>query len=446
MIIDVSGRVAATQARSYAVGKDPCVVAPIGDSRVEAIYLDGTAQRQFGASSPLNMANALIGNRLRIAQSWGKSGDRTDQMLARIDDAVASGAGTLYIQGGVNNIGAVASSGNFTYVHAVTKEVVTITTVAAVTMRDLAVMIEKGRAAGMIVVIENEVGGVGVSNNEKQAALMDLRNSIVEYSRGISRVYVHDAMPAVTNPMAMAFITGYSYDGTHVNPRGSYYWGKSLAKLLDRIVPTVYSPLIVNSAIEIPSVGRRQLLVNPTFATATGGSLGVNATGTVPASWTGLTSNAATTVAFATVADANGNGNNVTADITFGAAGHLVRLDQSLSGSSNGNYHANLLAGDVLQAVAKVEILDSSVALSSAYLYMSANNGSASFDNMCLFSNGQTTYQGINEPTVLVLKTRPFVLPASAGAYPFVVASVRAVAMAAGTSKIKIHQIGLKRL
>ena len=205
--VDPAVRGIAAQARQLALGRKPNVVTALGDSRVAALYLDPPRQNR-GARSPVNWANALLGQRMTIGQTFGVSGDRTDQMLARLQAAIATNAGILYVQGGINNVGAVATG--FTYTHAVTGETVTIDTVAAVAMRDLRYICDTARAAGMTVVLENEVGGSSLTSTEKLAALNNLRQMIAEYGETTPGVYVHDAYQAVMQPGAStpAFRTG----------------------------------------------------------------------------------------------------------------------------------------------------------------------------------------------------------------------------------------------
>lgn len=69
----------------------PHVLTALGDSRVAAVYLDGQ-QRARNVRSPVNWANSLLGHRFEIGETFGKSGDRTDEFLARLPAAIATGA------------------------------------------------------------------------------------------------------------------------------------------------------------------------------------------------------------------------------------------------------------------------------------------------------------------------------------------------------------------
>jgi len=312
----------------------PHVVTALGDSRVAAIYLD-PAKLNRGTRSPLNWANALLGHRMTIAETFGVSGDRTDQMLARLPAAIATGAGLLYVQGGINNLGAVATG--FTYVHAVTGEVVTIDTVAAVAMRDLRQIADTARRTGMIVVLENEIGGSSLATVEKVAALVTLRAMIADYGAQTPGVHVHDAYPIVMQPSAGTplFRTGYAYDGTHCTGRGAYWHGKSLSLLLDRLLPL--RSVLSRGAIDTPANGRRQLLANHLFVTAAGGSTPIFTVTANTKSTTTLTVTSASTIPVGASVSGAGvpAGTTVIAQPNGGGAGDYT-LSQAATATATG--------------------------------------------------------------------------------------------------------------
>lgn len=436
----------------------PNIVTGVGDSRVDAFYLSAD-QLGYNSRSPIMMANALLGQRFIVGQSFGKSGDRTDQTLARMlgllpgGDARATNAGILYLQCGVNNIAQVATSGNFTYVHAVTGEVVTAQTVAAVTARDLRQICALANAAGMIVVMENEIGANGFNSQEKVSALMTLRRLISEFGEITPGVFVHDAFGIMTNATfsatAIQLKPTLVYDVvTHPNTLGAYRWAKSLAPLLASLIPN--SPrgnLLLQNIAETQAGDRRQLLLNPLFANATGGTIGANVTGTAPSGF-GVSVVGGATVTAGTQVNANGYGNDVTLATNFAGNGDAVRLNQSLSGNGASQYNAALQVGDIVQAVAVVEITAPPSNLSSLYLSLVSNtagSGGTSVSSFDLFSANSASDYGIDEACTLTLATRPFALLAPTGTFPFMTAEVRAVARAAGSLNCSVRQMGTVR-
>ncbi|MGN5374572.1 GDSL-type esterase/lipase family protein [Sphingomonas hankookensis] len=425
----------------------PHVVTALGDSRVAALYLD-PARMNRGTRSPLHWANSLLGQRMTIGDTFGVSGDRTDQMLARLPAAIATGAGLLYVQGGINNIGAVAS-GNpaYTYAHAVTGEVVTIDSVAAVAMRDLRQIADTARRAGMTVVIENEIGGSSLSTAEKIGALNNLRAAIADYGAQTPGVHVHDAYAVVMQPGAATptFRTGYAYDGIHATGRGAYWHGKSLATLLDRLVPP--RSVLSRGAIDTPANGRRQLLANHLFTATTGGTAGNGVTGDVPSGWTAAVSTNAGSAVLSSVANADGVGNGVRAAIDFTAAGSF-RLEQALGGTPGGQYHANLRPGDEVEGFALVEITGTPAILAAVQMEASAasaGSGGTGVTSLDMTGPAAATDLGINDSALLTLRTRPIILPVPSGAFPYLFTNVRIIALAAGSATIIVRQIGVRR-
>lgn len=415
----------------------PHVVAPIGDSRIAAVYLDITLKRNIGGHSPLNWANALMGQRLVIGDDFGVTGNRTDQMLARISSAIATGAGLLYIQGGVNDIA---------------QNYPTAGTSGATAFANIKTMADAGRAAGMIVVIEVEVGAQNLNTAAFVAQINDLNSRLYEYTEKTHGVYLHDARPTVLLPSnsatAIAFKTGYSSDGTHVCGLGAMYWGESLAAMMETIIPPRYPLLGRNRIEEYQSSVRRQLALNPFFNTATGGVLVNGATGTVPGNWNGYRSNVASTVACSTQADASGLGNNAILDFTAVAQGDQARMYQDVPAG-------NWLDGDIVEAFAEVQIAGAAggftgvpTGLGALWLQLTNNTGSGgqSYDNMDLIATTTAGFLGPDKAVPsLFLKTRPFTIQPTLGASPYLQLSVRAQASGAGNSRIVVKQCGVRR-
>lgn len=404
----------------------PHVVAPLGDSRAAAVYVD-SAQRGYTANSALNWANAYLGQRMVVGQGFGKSGDRTDQVLARLPAAIASGAGLLYILVGLNDI-----SQNFP----------SATTSGASAFANVRTMIDAGRAAGMIVVVEAEVGANNL-NATQVGQLHDFNAQLFEYAERMPGVHVHDARPVVMHPgyadNALQFRPDHSYDGVHLNGRGSSYAGESLAALLTTLVPPRIG-VAINNRSALVGNGRRQLLLNPVFATATGGSVGTGASGTVPAGFGGVVSGGGATATYGTQADADGLGNNVVIDASFTAAGSQVRLFQDVPS-------AHYQPGDVVQGVAVIDVQGTPTGLAALMLQFvqSTGAGGSVTEAYSLYGPVGAGQVGIDRAARLTLQTRPFVLQGAVGSGGYVQLSVRAVAAGTGAAKFVVRQMALKR-
>jgi len=155
------------------------VVTALGDSRVAAVYAD-LNQRIYSGYSPLNWANALSDQRMVIGTTFGVSGDRTDQALARLSAAIATGAGTLYIQCGLNDIA---------------QQYPTAGTSGATAAANIMVMAEAARAVGMLVVIEIEVGSSAMNTAALVGQVVELNERLYEYAERTPGVHFEPDTP-----------------------------------------------------------------------------------------------------------------------------------------------------------------------------------------------------------------------------------------------------------
>ena len=401
------------------------VATAIGDSRPAAIWADNVAgqRRNRSSNSPLNMANALLGHRFVIGETFGASGDRTDQALARLNAALATNAGMLYIQCGLNDVG---------------QDYPSAATSGATAFANIKTMAEAARAAGMVVVIEMEVGSNTVSAAQVQQ-IVELNARLYEYGEVTPSIYIHDARPAVLqgdfSATLINYKTGYAYDGVHTNARGAAYWGESLATLLSAISSPRFGLLPVNR-YELVGVGRRQMLANANFNSGTGGTLGPGITGTVPASWLTAKS-AAASCAVSVAPKANGIGNEVTLDCTFTAAGEFARIYQDVASTANWD------AGEAYEAIARARINGSPSALNRIELRGQSNTTPAGSIN---FTDGvqDSTWLGPDKAMTLTLLSRPFIIPALT-TKGWLNNEVRVVGSGPGTVSVTIELAALRR-
>jgi len=403
------------------------IVIGLGDSRVDAVTIDGlpgTTQLRYGAASGLNCANALIGGRLTVLPDFGISGQRTDEIAKRIDAAIATGAGTLYLMCGVNDIA---------------QNYPTAETSGTIAFQNIRAMAEKAVAAGMIAVVELEVGANSLTAGQ-WAQIEELNAQLIDWAEGARDIYLCDVRGEMMNPAAggTTFRAGYSYDGTHEAPRGSFVHGRILAKLFAQLI--LPRPTTARAAIQLPAYGRRQLLENPLFVSTSGGLRSGDVGGDVPGSWTVRASSGATVV-LSSRADPEGVGNNLILSITFSAAGDEIYLTQDVALNK-------WFGGDIVQASLVAELLEATTALGLISVVGSnVVRRSQSTEAQRNFADGDgliADAPGLHQPALLTLRGRPATLLAAEGT-SWLAISARIRACAAGTVRIAIRSLALNR-
>jgi hypothetical protein len=494
----VQAKAAASQAQTLALGRDPLLVTAIGDSRIDAITIDA-ARNAKNMRSELVWASELTGQRFVIGPTFGKSGDRTDQVLTRMPLVLGTNAGTLYWKAAVNDIA---------------QNYPTAATSGATAAANTIIGAEMARLAGMKVIIALEVGATGLTAAQYQQ-VQEYNIRMIDYQENAVGVYLSDARSAVMNPTAStttsAFKTSFSLDGTHSVSRGAFYDAQAgLVPLFNNLLPP--RSVFVRSAAELPTNGRWQLLLNPIFATATGGAIDTKAAlatldgttgvtlastnanplatmpigatitgtgipagatitaqpngggagkytisqaatatasgvavtissvqGTIPSGWTwGTTGQALATVS--TQADPDGIGNNVIVTCTWVNAGDGCRLFQTVG-------TAFWSQGDLLQSVSQVQVTSASQCLAATRLNMLVNGTIGTNTSTEVQDGYHATTAGSlgpDQPYTATLLTRPFAVPAFT-TKGYLAAYVYLEGACAGSVTAVIKQVGIRR-
>lgn len=323
--IDPAARGLAVQARALALGRDPLLVTANGDSRVDAITID-TTRFAKNMRSELVWASELTGQRFVIGPTFGKSGDRTDQALTRMPQVLATNAGIFYWKACLNDIA---------------QNYPTATTSGATCAANTIIAAEMARLAGMKVIIALEVGSNGLIAAQYQQ-VQESNVRVMDYQENAPGVYLVDARSAVMNPTASTstsvFKAGFSIDGTHTVSRGAFYDAQAQGGLV-QVFNTLLPPrsVLIRSAAELPTNGRWQLLLNPIFATATGGVLDSKAGTANTNSTTTLALTSTTTIPIGAAVTGSGipAGTTITAQPGGGGAGNYT-MSQAATSSVTG--------------------------------------------------------------------------------------------------------------
>ncbi len=163
----------------------------VGDSRLAQTFSDtgpfpanGT---HVNTNHFFNVANALLGQRLKIAYNGAASGLRSDQYLAALPAAIASGASWLMIWSVINDVGQSGATGD---------------TALTIWTRIKAAAVQ-ALNAGMNVVLLTECGSTSISGSAAQMGMVYAFNEYLrEFCAVTPGVYCLDAAHYVLIPAA----------------------------------------------------------------------------------------------------------------------------------------------------------------------------------------------------------------------------------------------------
>lgn len=339
----------------------------VGDSRVAAQFADASTSVAYPVNPCriksnaffFNVANALLGQRMKTVYNGGISGYRSDQYLANLPAAIASGAKWLCLWGVVNDIGQYATTGD--------TELSIWTRIKNATLQAL--------SAGMNVLLLTEPGTNSFGGNATQTAMVFQFNEYMrEFADVTPNVYVFDIASYLVDPAQtnLTLRSAYTSDGTHPHGYGGYYLGVQFANYISPFVPPIASQIY--SPAEIPGNGNLQQLSNPLFLTTTGGTSGSGITGNTPASYSSYTA-AGSSATISTAADSSGYGNAVTITGTFTAANQTIGLSQD---TILGNY---TIPGDIVDSGVEITVAAGAVNLAQAALWTNfGDNGNPTTD------------------------------------------------------------------
>lgn len=385
----------------------------LGDSRVDQTHLDHGSFLNISNANHFGWGNALSGHRITIESNQGNSGDRSDQMLARLAACLSGKAGSLYIEIGANDI-AQAATGFVSLAGPMVGQTINLANVAQHILANVKLAYAAALKAGFVrVIVVLEAGATNFSATQI-AAMMEYNQRLREWSETVPAQalfdlpsYLWDASASTAS--AIAFKTGYMRDTTHEAAPGAYAGGLGFAALLTQLHPL--APRELRNVFEVPSANSNiNQLTNPMFATATGGTAGGGVSGSVPLGWTvsRVTSygsgGGAQTCAVSTGTPADGSpGKECILALTFAAAGDTFALVQDWP-------LANWSAGDIIQAGGEVSI-DNATGLAAASLYLQSNGSGNGFgakvagdvvaiDNS-QFATGAVKYSMLSEKLVI---------------------------------------------
>lgn len=218
-------------------------------------------------------AQIMLEQRFELLNNAGVSGDTTTLMLARMDNDVLSYRPQyVFFMGGTNDVGSdtpqATTIANYTAIFNKIQQSGAILILATMTPRGFSGMTQ-ARLANMIA-LNNWLQSYAART--PGVILVDMYRQMMDYSTLVST--------SQGEPVAAWF------DGQILHPlaAGAVQMGTAIARQLDPVIPRLPRRLHVNN--NGTNGDTTNFLRNGMFIQGTGGTLGLNATGTVAQNWT----------------------------------------------------------------------------------------------------------------------------------------------------------------
>jgi len=304
---------------------DSLTWAHVGDSRGAAQYNDTSFRVRTNTFFP-NWADSMFFNRsMKTVYNGCVSGNRSDQYLVFLPNAIASGAKNLMICGPViNDISQSGSTGD----------------TLLVIFNRIKTAINTAIAAGMTVWIWTEAGGTSLNTAGLRGMVNEFNERLIRLGDVTAGLNVFDLAKYKNDPQSatLAHNTSYSSDTTHDNNYGSYYLAFPWARFVQsKLGKSLHGLTSVTDVIANGTTAYSQEKSNPLFLTTTGGTPGTGNSGTLPSGMIGSRTGSASMV-WSVVTGLYG-GNAVRGDFTFTAAGETIQVkeDTTVAHYSLGN-------------------------------------------------------------------------------------------------------------
>jgi lysophospholipase L1-like esterase len=269
----------AARSRQTAIIMGDSIAAQNGGPRLDATNLPVDPYQTLYARGPFVWANLILGQRWTIIANAGWGGQRTDQVLARFDEAViARLPGWVLINCGTNDVSQSRP--------------------AADIIANWTAMFEKGAAAGIRVVACTITSQSGFDTT-KLGVLNEANAWLRRYARNHPNVIVAETNEVIADPTSGVPLAGRTVDGTHPSQDGAALMGLAIADAVDRALTPI--PIGVTAADPL------NLSPNPTMKGASGSATGfATASGSFADGFTVFAGNSADTVTGTKVARTDG--------------------------------------------------------------------------------------------------------------------------------------------
>lgn len=381
----------------------------LGDSitNQNSFYQDDSNTEDRGY---FDWANAFLGQRFKVIKNAGIGGNRTDQMLARIDvDVISLKPAWCMLYGGINDI-----TNDFN---------------ADVAFANLKAMYQKLLDNNIKVIGATITPSVNINTIARKTEYFKLNKLIRQYALENPNIIVTDFAAAYidatnTNPVP---ITNTTVDGVHPSAYGASLMGKILADTLQSIIPFV--PLFTNSNNDPDVKNPNAMMIG------TGGTLGTGVTGSIAGNWlTSIGGSGVGTMVGSKVARADGMpGEWQQLVLSGGDANTTLNL-----------YHVastGFSVGEKYIGQSEIELDSDCANIKSIVVILEARNGSTVLKTVNALSHTSSYANLSYNPRKITIKSNPFIVPATITSLRIYVA----ITMTAGTVRIgrsELRKIG----
>lgn len=325
-------------------------VAILGDSLLSRNTDDTGTQRSFKDFGVLTWANAKAGGRCSMVLNAGVSGERTDEILARVGDVIAASPDACIVLAGKNDI---------------SQNIAPATAVANITS-----ICQSLLSAGVRVILctvpPYQTGNASISAARSEAENV-INNGIKSIAHNTPGVTLADIAADVIDPTSSPSVTKSGYmdtDNLHFSQKGARAAGEgALYDALVRVFqPIDRLPISATDSYYVTATNNN-MVRNPLFAGTGGTKSGV--TGDIANNWFAQALGSPASAVGSLEARADGFGQDQVLTIVSTSASDSVLV------ASAASFHALLSAGDRVQLFCDMS-LESATAVGgfTAYLYI----------------------------------------------------------------------------
>lgn len=277
-----------------------------------------------------NWANYFLNRPFNLLLNAGVSGQRTDQILSRINTVIDKYPDWVFVLGGINDI-----------INGISVDVI---------VSNLKTICQTLSDNSINVVLVSIAPNNQSAGNSTKVSLVNqaMKEWCATTTYGVIFADIYTPLVNATST-AGALLSGMSDDNLHLSAKGARVAGKAVADVIQPLLPTRNCLVSSASADYLIDATAKQLLSNPLMAGTTGTVSGSGASGSLATSWLGgTTSGTVTSVFLAGQARADGIGLNQRITVTSAGSGAIVNMRQS-------NLQTRFSAGDTIYSSASIK-------------------------------------------------------------------------------------------